>query len=136
MNPILRNILAVIAGFIAGSLVNMALVTASGYIIPPPSGADVTTVEGLRQALPLFEAKHFIMPFLAHALGTFAGAYVCAKVAAGHQLKLAMLIGLLFFAGGLTNILMLPSPVWFSILDLTVAYIPMAYLGFKLAKRS
>lgn len=31
------------------------------------------------------------------------------------------------------NAFMLPSPTWFTILDLAGAYIPMAYLGGKLA---
>jgi|TARA_B110000263_G_scaffold247202_1_gene259625 hypothetical protein len=30
----------------------------------------------------------------------------------------------------------LPAPFWFISLDLIVAYIPMGYLGWKLAKKS
>jgi hypothetical protein len=63
-----------------GSIVNMALIMLSGKVIPPPTGADVTTMEGLRAALHLFEPKHFIFPFLAHAVGTFVGATVSAAV--------------------------------------------------------
>ncbi len=47
------------------------------------AGADVTTTEGLRAALPLFEPKHFIMPFLAQALGTFTAAYIPMGYLAG-----------------------------------------------------
>jgi hypothetical protein len=33
-------------------------------------------------------------------------------------------------------VLMLPgTPVWFVLLDLIVAYLPMAYLGYKLGQR-
>ena len=46
MNPVLRNILAVIVGAIIGSIVNGTLIAVSGNVIPPPEGADVTTVEG------------------------------------------------------------------------------------------
>ena len=35
-----RLILAVIAGLVVGSLVNMALVMLSGHVIPPPAGVD------------------------------------------------------------------------------------------------
>lgn len=35
MNPILRNILAVVAGIIAGSAVNMGIIMLSSSIIPP-----------------------------------------------------------------------------------------------------
>ena len=133
MNPILKNIIAVIAGFLCGSLLNGGIIMISSSVIPPPNGADVTTMEGLRASMHLFEPKHFLMPFLAHALGTFAGAFLTAKIAVSHQMKFALLIGILFLAGGITNVILLPSPLWFSILDIAVAYIPMAYLAYKLA---
>jgi len=135
MNPILKNIIAVIAGFLCGSLVNGGIIMVSGSVIPPPDGADVTTMEGLKASMHLFEPKHFLMPFLAHALGAFTGAFLAAKIAASHQMKFALLIGILFLAGGITNVILLPSPLWFSILDIAVAYIPMAYLAYKLADR-
>jgi len=133
MNPILKNSVAVLAGLVFGSLVNMGIIMISGSLIPPPNGANVTTMEGLKASMHLFEPKHFLMPFLAHALGTFAGAFLAAKIASTHQMKFAMGIGILFLAGGITNVILLPSPLWFSILDIAIAYIPMAYLAVKLA---
>ncbi len=70
MNPILRNILAVVAGIVMGGALNMVIVALGPYIIPPPEGVDSTTMEGLKEGMRLFEAKHFVPPFLAHALGT------------------------------------------------------------------
>ena len=133
MNPIIKNILAVVAGVILGSVVNMGIVMISGSIIPPPEGADVTTMEGLKASLHLFQPKHFILPFLAHAVGTFAGALVAALIAANHKMKFALGIGVFFLAGGIANTFMLPSPIGFTILDLVGAYIPMAFLAGKLA---
>ena len=133
MNPIIKNIIAVIAGFLCGSLVNGGIIMVSGSVIPPPDGADVTTMEGLKASMHLFEPRHFLMPFLAHALGTLVGAFLAAKLAANHQLKFALVIGILFLAGGITNVILLPSPLWFSVLDLVAAYLPMAYLAGKTA---
>lgn len=135
MNPILKNILAVILGCVFGSIVNLGIIMISSSIIPPPDGADVTTMEGLKGSMHLFKPRHFIFPFAAHAFGTFAGAFLAAKIAASHQLKFSLGIGFFFLAGGITNVFLLPSPLWFSILDLTLAYIPMAYFGWKLALR-
>lgn len=132
MNPIIKNIIAVIAGFILGSIINMSLITVSGSIIPAPNGADVTTLEGLTATIHLFEPKHFLFPFLAHALGTLGGAFVAAKISANHKLKFAMSIGFLFLAGGIANIMMLPSPLWFTLVDLVGAYLPMAFVGYQL----
>jgi hypothetical protein len=133
MNPIIKNILAIITGIILGSAINMGIITISGSIIPPPAGADITTTEGLQASMHLFEPRHFIFPFLAHALGTFAGAIFAALIAANHKLKFGLGIGVFFLAGGIASVFMLPSPLWFTILDLGLAYIPMGYLAGRLA---
>lgn len=133
MHPILRNILAVIAGIFIGSLVNMGIIMISGSIIPPPNGADVTTMEGLKATMHLFEPKHFIFPFLSHALGTLVGAFLAARFAASNHMRFALAIGLFFLIGGITSVYMLPSPLWYTVVDLVGAYLPMGYLGGKLA---
>ncbi len=135
MNPIVKNILAVITGLIISSVVNMGLIMISGSVIPPPEGGDVTTLEGLKETMHLFEPKHFIFPFLAHALGTLVGAFVAATIAANNKMKFAIAIGCFFLIGGIINVVMLPSPTWFAILDIVGAYIPMAMIGGKLAIR-
>ena len=134
MHPILRNVLAVIAGLIIGSIVNMLLINISGYVITPPENADVTSMEGLKSTMHLFGPEHFLFPFLAHAFGTFVGAFVAAKIVATNKIKFALAIGAFFFLGGAINAYLLPAPIWFLILDLAGAYFPMAYWGYKLAK--
>ena len=132
MNPILKNILAVIAGIIIGGAVNMGIIMISSYIIPPPDGADLKTMEGLKASMHLMQPKHFLMPFLAHAIGTFIGALLTTLIAVNHKLKFALGIGIWFLIGGIMNIFMLPSPTWFTIIDLVFAYIPMSYFAAKL----
>jgi hypothetical protein len=135
MNSTLRNILAVLAGFLAGSAVNMGLIMTNGMLIPLPPGVDLSTPEGLNAAMPLFEPQHFLTPFLAHALGTLVGAAVAASIAVGRRIIPAMVIGACFFAGGIGAVMMIPAPMWFDIADLAMAYFPMAYFGYKLALR-
>ncbi|MBN8677626.1 MAG: hypothetical protein J0M29_05330 [Chitinophagales bacterium] len=135
MHPIIKNILAVIAGITVGSIVNMGIIMISGSIIPPPEGADVTTEEGLKASMHLFQPKHFIFPFLAHALGTLAGAFLAAKIAANNNIRFALVIGVFFLLGGIASVFMLPSPMWFNVLDLAGAYMPLAYLGGKWASK-
>ncbi|MGB5376851.1 hypothetical protein [Muriicola sp.] len=132
MNPILRNILAIIAGLVIGSAVNMFFISLNGSVIALPEGADVSTMEGLKESMSLFEPKHFIFPFLAHAIGTLVGAYIAAKIAATRKMLFAMIIGVSFLIGGIINVINLPAPAWFCTLDLVVAYIPMAWAGGKL----
>jgi hypothetical protein len=133
MKIIVRNVLSVILGAVIGSLVNMGIILFGGSIVPPPEGADVVTMEGLKASMHLFQPIHFLMPFLAHAIGTFCGALIAALVAASRKEQFSLVIGFLFLIGGVANIFMLPSPLWFSVLDVVVAYIPMALLGYKIA---
>ena len=135
MNAVIRNLLAVVLGIVVGSLVNMALVTISPMVIPPPEGIDVSTAEGLKAGMHLFEPKHFVFPFLAHALGTFVGALVAAWIAATRKFTFAMVIAVFFFLGGLASIIMLPSPIWFTFVDLVFAYFPMAYFAKNIVSR-
>ena len=128
-------LLAIVLGFVVGSAVNMGLILLSGKLIPPPAGADVTTMEGLKASLHLFEPKHFVFPFLAHALGTFVGAMVAALLAPGRSTIPAYIVGGLFLLGGVANAFMLPAPTWFNALDLVVAYVPAAWLGLAVAHR-
>lgn len=132
MVVIMRNILAVVLGAVLGSIVNMGIIVFGGSLVPPPEGADVVTMEGLKASMHLFQPIHFLMPFLAHALGTFCGALVALFVAATHREKFSYGIGILFLIGGIANVFMLPSPLWFSVLDLLGAYIPMSILAIML----
>ncbi|MDY0023036.1 hypothetical protein [Arenimonas caeni] len=114
---------------------NMALVQLSGIVIPPPAGADTTSVEGLRASLHLFEPRHFLFPFLAHSLGTLAGAALATLLAPLRSPGPAWAVGILFLAGGIATAFMLPAPAWFIALDLLLAYLPAAWLGHRLLAR-
>ena len=135
MKRVFRLILAVIAGLVVGSLVNMALVMLSGHVIPPPAGVDTATTEGLKAAMPLFEPKHFLFPFLAHAVGTLVGAFIATLATPGRTRGPAWVVCAFFLIGGIAAVAMLPSPLWFTGLDLVFAYLPMAWLGYRLAAR-
>ena len=82
MPNLLRNVLALLAGIVIGGGVNMALITLSPSLIPPPAGVDVNNAESFSKAMHLFEPRHFVMPFLAHAVGTLAGALAAYLIAA------------------------------------------------------
>lgn len=130
---ILINSIGLIIGIVVGMIVNMGIITISGSIIPFPEGYNATDLDSMKTSFHLLETKHFIMPWFAHALGTLVGAIVVTKMAKSQQLIFSILIGCLFLAGGIMMIMELPSPTWFNIVDLGFAYIPMAWLGFRLA---
>ncbi len=135
MNAILRNILAVIIGVVVGEAVNMALIILGPHVIPPPAGVDMTSTQGLIASMHLLGPQHFVFPFLAHALGTLVGAAVAFLVAATHRSAFSYAIGAVSLAGGIAAAFMFPAPTWFVVLDLGVAYIPMAWIGACLVRQ-
>ena len=98
--------------------------------IPPPAGVDVSDTESIRASIHLYEAKHFVTPFLAPALGTL----IAFVIATSHRLIISYTIGVAFLAGGIVASVMIPAPSWFITLDLVAAYIPMAWIGIKVAR--
>jgi hypothetical protein len=128
MNPILRNVLAVILGWLGGSIVNMGLIQLGHSMLPIP-GIDPSNMEELAAAMPGLSYEYFVFPFLAHALGTLVGAGLAAGLAANRKMTFAYVIGGLFLAGGIMVNYMLPGPTWFAVLDIVVAYFPMAWIG-------
>lgn len=133
MNPILKNTLAVLAGIVVGAIVNMAIVMLGISVIPLPEGVELDA-ESMKLNMDKFTAANYIFPFIAHAIGTLVGAYLAAKIAASHHLKIALVIGVFFLLGGIKAVSDFGGPTWFIILDLVFAYVPMAWLGAKIAK--
>jgi hypothetical protein len=132
MHPILRNILAVTSGLIIGSMLNMSILGINGSIISLPEGVDMTTSAGLAKSMTLFQPIHFLAPFLAHALGTLVAVWIAVRFASGNHFMIALIPCVLFLLGGIYSIYLLPAPAWFETVDLFFAYIPMAWIGFKL----
>lgn len=142
---ILRNILAIILGIIVGSLVNMLIVVLSYDILPYPEGviamnmddmfnmeAMQNTIESIKANIDKFTFSHYIFPFLAHAIGSFAGAWLAAKIAGTRKMLFAIIVGAYFLLGGILNATDLGMPFLATAIDLVFAYIPFAYLGGKL----
>jgi hypothetical protein len=136
MNPILRNILAVIVGAAVAMVVNDLVGSIGGKFLPIPEGIDPNDLESIKANIDLYTPIHFIAPFLAHALGTLGGAIVACLLATSHRMTLAMIVSGFHFMGGITMCYLLSfQPLSFSLLDLAFAYFPMAYIGVKIVER-
>jgi len=135
MNPLLKNIIAVIVGIVVGGLVNMGIILISGYIIPLPEGVDAADPQSLKDGMHLFEFRHFILPFLAHALGTLIGVFVAVKLGASNTIALALIITTVFMLGGIYIALQIQGPYWYTVFDLTFAYMPMGLFGWVLGRK-
>jgi len=128
-----KKVVAIGIGFLIGSMVNIAIVWAGPRVIPLPEGVDLSDMEKVAENIQLLKPANFLAPWLAHAVGTLVGAFVAAKLSFENRLRPALVVGILFLLGGITMVFMVGGPVWFILLDLAGAYLPMAFLGAWLA---
>ncbi|MBX3736842.1 MAG: hypothetical protein KF715_09150 [Candidatus Didemnitutus sp.] len=135
MNSTLRNILAVVAGLIAGGFANMILISLGPRVFPPPAGMDMNDVESIRAHAHLLQPQHFVFPFLAHAANAFVGALAAYTVSASRHAVFAWAMGIVSLCGGIAAAFMIPAPKWFVALDLLVAYLPLAWLAIKVGEK-
>lgn len=99
---------------------------------PHMEGVDTNDMEQLKAAMVNFEPRHFVVPFVAHAAGTFVGAALAAVLAGSAHQKLALAIGVWFLLGGIAVSFLLPAPAWFIALDLIAAYLPVGWVAGRL----
>ena len=132
---VVRNILAVVVGFVIGSIVNMGVLAVGHMLMPPPPGFDSSSMEGVASTIHLLRPLDFIVPFLAHALGPFVGVLTAMFIAASRHRTIAIVLGALFLVGGIIANFMIPAPLWYRAIDLVLAYIPMAFLGWKVSRK-
>ena len=125
MKTIIKKILVLLGGCIVGSVVNMGLIIVGNQLIPVADGMNPMDAT-------MWEIRYFIFPFLAHAIGTLSGAFIVAKYTVSYHMILAICIGIFFLLGGISMVFIMPAPVWFIVADLSLAYIPMGWYGWKL----
>ena len=109
----LRNVGAVIAGLIAGSMVNMALVMLNSYVLfPMPEGTSFSDPESMKAYIAGLPFLAFAVVLLAHLGQAFVGGWVAARLGASHVMVLALIVGLLTLVGGIMNAMQLALPSW------------------------
>ena len=125
MKTIFKNILVLLGGCVFGSVVNMGLIIAGNQLIPMADGMNPMDAT-------MWEIKFFIFPFIAHAIGTLSGAFIVARYTASYHMILSIFVGVFFLLGGISMVFIMPAPLWFILLDISLAYIPMGWYGWKL----
>ena len=135
MKNLLLIFLSIFCGLLLGSIINMSIIEIGNSMITLPEGTDNSSIEGIKKTIHLFQFKHFIIPLLAHSLGSLTGGFVSAWMAPINKLLIAIMIGMFFMIGGAVMVFELPSPIWFNVIDLTFAYLPMAWIGHRIYYR-
>ncbi|QDU66170.1 hypothetical protein [Engelhardtia mirabilis] len=130
----IRNILAVVIGLVAGMAVNMALVLLNVYVLyPMPEGTSMQDPEQFNAYLGTLPATAFLVVLAAHLGQSFVGAWTAARLGASRPMALAMIVGALSLAAGVANMMTVDGPSWLSV-ELPL-YLVVAWLAGRMEVR-
>ncbi len=135
MRAAIRSIAAVVAGFIAASIVMMLIETFNGRVLYPDQGRAAERLkdrEAIRALLAAAPLGAFLVVIAAWILGGIAGGWTAARLAARATIRHGLALGALLTLAGVANHLAMPPPLWFWIASLAVL-MPAAYVGARLA---
>lgn len=137
MRSVLRSAGAVVAGFVAASVVMMIVEFVNGHVLYPDLGraaARHADREELRALLAAAPVGAFLVVLAGWILGGFVGGFVAARLAGQSPSGHALALGVLLTLAGVANNLMIPPPVWFWIVGLVVL-VPATCAGARLVGR-
>lgn len=127
-----RTILAVILGVIAMSICVGAVEWIGHQRYPLPAGIDFKDPETLKGFIAQRPVAALLFVLAGWTLGSLVGGYIAARISRLHKRGAALSIGIVMVLLVIMNMLMIPHPLWMSVLGVTLP-VPFALLGRKLA---
>jgi len=135
---ILRSAAALIAAFVAASLVMMICEMINGKVLYPEmakAAQGITDRESMRALLAAAPAGAFLVVLAGWVLGSLTGGWLAARMAVRSGVAHGLGLGVLLTLAAVANNLMLPPPLWFWCASLAVL-LPSAYTGARCAAAS
>jgi len=135
MRSALKSISAVVAGFVAASIVMMIVESLNGRVFYPglaKAAEGVTDREAIRAIFANAPIGAFLVVIAGWAVGSLAGGWLAARIAGRSGITHGVVLGVLLTCAGVANNLMLPPPPWFWGASLIV-FLPCAWIGAKRA---
>jgi hypothetical protein len=133
---VLRSVAAVVAGFVAASIVMLIVETINGRVLHPQlakAAEGMTDREAVRALLAAAPIGAFLVVIAGWVLGGVAGGWLAARLAGRSETTHGLALGALLTLAGVANNLMVPPPLWFWFASLVVL-LPSAYVGARLAR--
>ena len=127
-NPMVKSILAVLAGVVTAFIV-VALAEGAGHaIFPPPVGLDITNPEHQARIMHEIPTGAKVAVVVAWFLGALAGAWVAIRIS-GTAIS-GWVIGIIMAALSVWTTQLFPHPIW-----MVIAALVLPCVGVLAAKR-
>lgn len=127
-NPVVRGLLAVVAGVVIGGLVVGITESLGHALFPPPPGFDPNNPADLARLWDVIPLPSKLMVVAAWFLGALAGA--CAAIIIARRVLPAWTVGLVIGALGLWTTQLFPHPPW-----MVVAAVVLPLIAVLVARR-
>ncbi|HSA57212.1 MAG TPA: hypothetical protein VLE53_15980 [Gemmatimonadaceae bacterium] len=128
MPPILKSVLAVLGGVVAGFIVIFVVQNISSAMYSLPEDVGTADREALARAMAGLPLGAFLMVLLSYALGSLLGGWVAARNAPRAPMAHALAVGALLTLAGLMNLMAFRHPTWFIVLNVP-EFVFFAWLG-------
>jgi hypothetical protein len=135
MKPALRSILAVLSGLVVAAILIGGIEAVSSKVYPPPAGLDVNTRAALADYVKTMPTGAFLFVLAAWAFGSFAGAWVAARIAGRQPLVHGGVLGGILLCAGIANMLRLPHPAWMWVAGVAI-FVGCSYAGAAISQTS
>ena len=124
----MRRIAGGIAGLITAWLVVSIAEAGAHKLFPPPPGLDMTDFNQVKRFVASLPVSALLVVLAGWLIGTFLGTWLASRI--GRSRVPGYVVGGLLLAAGIANAVLIPQPIWFSIVSFVV-YIGMTLLGAR-----
>ncbi|MGE0046482.1 MAG: hypothetical protein AB7J28_02460 [Hyphomonadaceae bacterium] len=129
-----RLILALVAGVLAGGVTVGVVETIGHMIFPPPPGLNAADPESIRSVMDQISLEAKVAVVVAWGLGVFVGGLVAALIARRGPYP-AWWIGAILFGMAAWTMIMIPHPIWMWAAAIAVTLIA-SYLAGRIGGRT
>lgn len=109
-NPLVRQILGVIAGVIVGGLIVFCVEAVGHSLFPTPAGTDLSNPEDVKRLISMLPIGALVMVLVGWAFGSLAGAWTANRIA--RTSMAGWIVAGLFVLLTAYNFTIIPHPMW------------------------
>ena len=129
-----KYVLPVVVGAMSGMILITVGEIGLHMLYPLPAGTDLYDVDSVAKYIGHLPATAFVFELLIYIVSSFLAGLLSSLLSKRESARPPVVVGIVLTLAGLYNVINLPQPLWFSVLNLIV-YLPFAYLGFLVVRK-
>ena len=130
-----KNIIAGIAGVVVAVALVWLIEVVGHSVYPPPPNLNFANADAMLAHTSTLPIGAFLFVGGAWFVATLCGTFAACKIGTAKPIVFAGVVGGLILIAAAANLIMIPHPLWFSILGV-VGIIVAAWLGMTLGART